>query len=486
MLIIIYFLKQSISLTCCGLSAHLKVPNPSRFLCAYIELPTITVTTRSQIAAMAQANPPPVIPPPPVVPPQRVPIFSLTPAELHTAAFVDLGSTEGRKMFSTATKPLEEPFDGAKTGIHMFIHQVTTRASINGWNNTIMTIPTPTVADPLASMSLLTQFGQVTLAHIEAHALTYQGTPTKAAQDALALKLFLDGSLNKTLMLRVLAKKSSYTFGGIENGPAMFRIILQLVGIETTASIAVINAILRTMPSKMDELNSDIVKFNEFVTEQCNELNSRGQPPHDILHLLFEAYLTASNNEFKEYIRAKESAVYDGTMIIDYQDLMSVAEEKYKIMTIKGQWKHHKKTTAPTADEHIVALQAQVEALQAMQSKPTNYKQSSKASAGGPTTTDRRNNTGKWAWKDKAPKGTEPKVKTFEGRVYVHCPNHESTKWVLADKHKDGCKLDPKWKYPGGTSQATTTGTSTGGPDQQLTYANALMHVIDESADENI
>lgn len=385
-------------------------------------------------------------------------------------------------MFSTATKPLEEPYDGAKTGIHMFIHQVTTRAAISGWNTTIMTVPTPTVAVPAATMSLLTQYGQVTLANIEAHALTYQGTQTKAAQDALALKLFLDGSLTKTLMLRVLAKKSSYTFGGIENGPAMFRIILQLVGIETTASIAVINAILRTMPAKMEELKSDIVKFNEFVTEQCNELNSRGQPPHDILHLLFEAYLTASNDEFKEYIRAKESAVYDGTMYIDYQDLMSVAEEKYKIMSIKGQWKISKRASAPTADEHIVALQAQVEALQAMQTKYKHPKPPPKGGAGGAAAVaDRRNNTGKWAWKDKAPKGTEAKVKTFEGRVYVHCPNHASTKWVLADNHKDGCKLDTKWKYPSGDSQGASTGN-----EQQLTYANALMHVIDQSEDENI
>ena len=424
----------------------------------------------AEAAAAANAAPP-------------APIFSLTPAALHTAAFVDLGSPEGRKMFSTATKPLEEPFDGAKTGIHMFIHQVTTRAAISGWNATIMSIPTPTVAVPLATMSLLTQYGQVTLAHIEAHALTYQGTQTKAAQDSLALKLFLDGSLTKTLMLRVLAKKSNYTFGGIENGPAMFRIILQLVGIETTASIAVINAILRTMPTKMEELQSDIVKFNEFVTEQCNELNSRGQPPHDILHLLFEAYLTASNDEFKEYIRAKESAVYDGTMLIDYQDLMSVAEEKFKIMMIKGQWKTHKKTSAPTTDEHIVALQAQVEALQAMQTKYNNPKPPPKGGAGGvAAASDRRNNTGKWAWKDKAPKGAESNVKTFEGRVYVHCPNHASTKWVLADKHKDGCKLDPKWTYPVGN----TNGAASTGSDQQLTYANALMHVIDESVDENI
>ena len=54
---------------------------------------------------------------------------------------------------------------------------------------------------------------QIDLADIEAHALTYQADQVKAAQDANIMKIFLDGSLNKTLMLRVLAKKREYLTG---------------------------------------------------------------------------------------------------------------------------------------------------------------------------------------------------------------------------------------------------------------------------------
>ena len=122
--------------------------------------------------------------PPPVGPPPVGPVFSLTPAALHTAAFIDLGSAEGRKLFSTATKPLDEPYDGSKSGLHMFIHQVATRALICGWTNTILTIPKPTPANPNATLSLMTQYGQIDLADIEAHAITYQADQVKAAQDA--------------------------------------------------------------------------------------------------------------------------------------------------------------------------------------------------------------------------------------------------------------------------------------------------------------
>jgi hypothetical protein len=179
---------------------------------------------------MAAVPPPPQAIPPnaPVAIPPNAPVFSLTPAALHTAAFIDLGSTEGRKLFSTATKPLDEPYDGAKTGIHMFIHQVATRALICGWTSTILTVPKPTASDPNATLSLITQHGQIDLATIEAHARTYQNAQVKSAQDSNMMKIFLDGSLSKTLMLPVLAKKSSYTFAGIENGPAMFRVIVTI------------------------------------------------------------------------------------------------------------------------------------------------------------------------------------------------------------------------------------------------------------------
>jgi hypothetical protein len=424
------------------------------------------VSARAQTANMARVpQPGPVIPP--------APTFALTPAALFTAPFIDLNSTEGRKSFNTAIKPLDVSYDGTKLGLQMFIHQVSTRAAICGWSTTILSVPT--IADPNVSFSLLSQYGQLTVLDVMAHAATYASTQTKRAQDSMALKLFLDGSLDNKLMLRVIAKRQEYTTpDGIESGPAMFRIILSIVGIETSASIAVINSILRTLPKKMSELKSDIVAFNEFVMEQCNELTSRGHEPYGLVYLLFDAYLSTSNDHFKEYMRAKESAVYDGSVVITYQALMSVAEERYKIMKSKGEWTTTKVAGAPTTDDHIIALRAEIQALQAINNGPK------KATNGSGAATARRGNTGKYEWKDKPPKGNESKFKDFEGRLYCHCPNHKGTKWVLADGHKDGCTLDANWKYPTEPTKAATSSAAAS------TYAAALMHVIDEDEVANM
>lgn len=72
-------------------------------------------------------------------------------------------------------------------------------------------------------------------------------------------------------------------------------------------------------------------------------------------------------------------------------------------MLIKGQWKSQEGIT-PTGNEHIVSLQAQVETLQVMHTKYSNPRPPPKVGA----------EAAALAWEDKAPKGTESKVKTFK------------------------------------------------------------------------
>jgi hypothetical protein len=148
---------------------------------------------------------------------------------------------------------------------------------------------------------------------------------------------------------------------------------------------------------------------------------------------------------------------------------MILAEEKYKIMTFRGEWATTAGRSGPTTDEHIVALKAEIEGLKAsMKKAPHN-------TTAGATS----GNTGKWKWKDTAPKGQESKFKTFEGREYVHCPNHKSTKWELAEKHKSGCTLDANWKFPGHHHAGQTT-TQSSTETTAHPYMKALMNVMTE------
>jgi hypothetical protein len=460
-------------------------------------------------AVPAEQDPPDVEPPPdvpqpdvpqpdvPLVPRVGRPAFALHPASLSTnLGYTDYSLTEGRKAYERAITPLDPVYDGTQKGLQMFIHQVKRQAVICGWEHSILTIPS--AKNHGQPLSLLSHYGQITVSDIASQATTYINAESRANQDASNFKVFLDGSLGKDIMMRVLAQSSKYTFEQQENGPAMFRVILGIVGIETKATIAVINATLRTLPAKLLEVKNNITVFNEYVTNQCLELTSRGQQPNDLLFLLFEAYLTASNSDFVDYIRTKESAVFDDSITdMEPENLMVMAEEKYKIMMIRKQWSSTNQSTKGTtsaADDNIIALRAAVEALTQASKKKSN-KAATTTSSGNSNPTSQ--NTGKWAWKDIAPKDNESKFKSVGNKEYVYCPNHPGTKWVLAAKHKDGCTLDATWCYPTKDDHQNGNNESNGSSAEeakQIKYIKALMSVMPasngksngDSDDENI
>jgi hypothetical protein len=442
------------------------------------------------------ANQPQVGVIPPAILPVVLPVFADNPSALRAANnFIDYtNNSEAVKTYYKSISGLESKYDGDPKGLQMFMHQMKCHAMTFGWDNTIFNIPVPghhgLPGAVAPTYSLFTQYGQVTVADVAAHAATYIHTQSKARQDSKALTLFLDKSLTKDLMMRVLAQQAKYTIvdglNSTQDGPSMYRLILSIVGTETAASLAVINAAIRNLPSKMDEFQCNITEFHHYVNELVNDSLSRGKTPHDLEYILYDSYAKVDDPQFIDYIRAKKSLVFDGTsQPIDYTELMYIAGEMYKRLNNASEWvgrgaTHTATTTAAarttTTDEHIIALTAAVQALQANKSTSANQKKKSQ-----------KQNTGEWKWKDTAPKSGEPHFKTFKGKEYVHCPHHTMTKWVLADKHKDGCTLETSWKYP---TKGTTVATVNPTANQNATYLKAMMGLLNNECntceDENV
>jgi hypothetical protein len=203
------------------------------------------------------------------------------------ATYFTYESPKERKYFEKATEGLDTKYDGSAKGLLMFITDVEQKSEMFGWQK-ILSIPTV-----VGILSLLDQYGQITIADIHPHAFSYMHQQTRDHQDSNHLKLFLRASLDKTFMMRVLAHKSQYVVGGVQHGPS--------------------NAALRRLPTKMEEYGSNIEKFNEYVVNQCTELTSRGKTAQDLVSLLFEAYNTASHEEFRVYMSQKWQNILDGT-----------------------------------------------------------------------------------------------------------------------------------------------------------------------------
>ena len=154
-------------------------------------------------------------------------------------------------------------------------------------------------------------------------------------------------------------------------------------------------------------------------------------------------------------------------------------------MLLRGEWKHATTTTTSTTDDHIIALQAAVQALMEQQANRNTAPRNSSTRGKGKGTSGTSLNTGQWAWKDVAPKEGESLHKTVSGKDYVHCPNHATTKWVHASKHQDGCTLDADWKLPSKVNKVEKDDAKPKAAKKQLQYARAMLSLASKNNNDS-
>ena len=204
---------------------------------------------------------------------------------------------------------------------------------------------------------------------------------------------------------------------------------------DTRATVTVIRTRLSSLDTKISELQDNIIELNQFVKTQTDGLEARGERTDDLLVNLFKAYKACGDEEFLTWIKAKEDTYNEGADITP-EELMSLADNKYKTLNESGQWMQKS-----SASKRIVALAAQV--LKSMKNGPTNkkpeFKKDHSDKKGGPAkpkTADTKNK-GKdkhWAWTLVGPTGGQPMVKDVAGKHFRWCTYHDEKgsggKWV--------------------------------------------------------
>jgi hypothetical protein len=126
-------------------------------------------------------------------------IFALGPALIHNQA-LDYLTSKGSKAYKAAIAPLftdAELFNCEATDLFTFIGTIDDRADQNEWHDSILSVLVD-ITQPMGdAANMIASYGTVTLEHIQAHALTYVTTQTRAAQDSIQLYLCIMNSLTK-------------------------------------------------------------------------------------------------------------------------------------------------------------------------------------------------------------------------------------------------------------------------------------------------
>ena len=182
-------------------------------------------------------------------------------------------------------------------------------------------------------------------------------------------------------------------------------------------------------------------------------LHAREQEAVDLLYYLWKAYKAAPDEEFVVYIKDLKSQTDDGRATYTAEDLIVCAENKYEARLLDDENTRGKPTEE---QEKIVAMMAEINSLkmerQGMADKANKTVTKDKKPAAKKTKdlkkmkeSSKKKTTDKWAWKNKPPKENHSKednafVKSFEGKKYFWCTNHNSRAGMWTLHHPKDCE----------------------------------------------
>jgi hypothetical protein len=395
-----------------------------------------------------------------------VPVFALSPARA-TAGVIDMTDKAGAILFNKGAESLpihlangDRGFDGKINHLKLFLSFIKQRANVFDWHN-ILEIPVDGV-----NRNLLDAYGQISMVNVQAHVLTYIDQPTRDAQNSFMMYECLSKSLTVSALNDVLTEIGSFTEGNLQSGPLFLYVIIKKAAINTRSTTTHVRTSLSSLDRYILTIDCDIHLLHLYVKGLKEDLAARGESSSDILFNLFKGYAAVKDLDFKEYIKAKKSAYEDGTLDLEEETLMDIAQNKFDALVQDGTWNR------PTKEqEQIIALTATIENMaknNATTSKDSGKKPKSdkkKAASNSP-----RVNEGEFAWKSVAP-ADKSKVKVVNNKTYHWCPQHKA--WTLHTAEE--CRL-------GNRSPPATSAPTSGNEGGKLSFSQALVGMLDEEA----
>jgi hypothetical protein len=263
----------------------------------------------------------------------------------------------------------------------------------------------------------------------------------------------------------------------------LLKVIVTISHVDTRAQAGYICQCLArlSITIRTPEYNCDIQKINEYVVVLEEGLAARGESSQDTMMNIQAAYMECKDADFVRHAKDEYGRWEQGASMT-LKEYMGSALTKYKTLKMKGTWE------APSPEqEQIIALTAAVSSLRTKATKVRTDKSGDRkkdlSSVGkGPR------NDGAFAWKDVAPKDSEPRKKTVKGKTYYWCTHHTNPMWALhsPDCFPNLCRLHPKYSE---LERAWKASDGAGPQDKQMMSANDMklkmaMQSIQDSGSE--
>jgi len=283
----------------------------------------------------------------------------------------DITTEAGRRLWKSATEPLDEKFDGSHQGYQVFIANITNRFKMCNWFRfitfTIDNVARNLITNPgLIPVSQIHQAMQDRLTMFslvidpEAAAVDDINGYNQAVIEELHCTMiyhFLVNSITTPLKTHISQKINSGLVQ--EDGPLLLKFIQEKVRGRANKQ-AVLNARSALHNLSLKEFKFNVKKLHDHVNSQVLTISGNGGTVQGdgITAALLNAYKSCNNEEFLHHIRHIQALADDRDEDIDYNDLMVKAETKYDVLVQTKVW-----GKKDPRDEQILALQAKLKSL---------------------------------------------------------------------------------------------------------------------------
>lgn len=360
--------------------------------------------------------------------------------------------SQGIKICMAAISPTAPKFDGIKAKPGALLTAVMIRTETRGF--TMMFC----VSDASGTeRNLIDECGCLTMNGVKAAATVNLRDTKRPHQAQMILNKMIKLSMEPEVLDRLVCEKDQFTRNvttANTRGPndthqkdmqapgtVVLKALIEIVAVETRATIATLLNRLDDLPSLMAESKSNVAMFSDATKRTCAALRARKIAPPMLITKLLLGCKSCEDATFGSHVERKEEGHLDGTLSLTDEKLMALALEKCKLP-------HDElKVWLKKSKEELEFIAMQNECKHALQ----QIKRDDKGGAAKQEKLDkgqdnkRTEGDPKWAWKRAAPKKGEPLEKEFEGKTHIHCPHHGDLLWVLKVNrkgrvHVENCK----------------------------------------------
>jgi len=253
-------------------------------------------------------------------------------------------------------------------------------------------------------------------------------------------------------------------------GVCLLKHLISTACIDTAANSMSIQTQMGQLYTYIQAVGSNIPEFNLHVNHLIQQLLSRGESSDDLLHNLFKAYKNATDKAFVEYIKEKESRMDDGSAEYTANELMVLAENKYKVLVERSEWE------APSEEqEQLVALRSELKDLKS-QVKKAGKKTGKEKQKGTDGKQKNGNERPKWLKNNERPSKLS-ETRKWKNNVYYFCCKETGGKcegnWRTHKPKK--CEGKARQKRP----QKKGGGSTDDNEERRLKIAKAMSARID-------